>query len=726
MNVGSRDGDGAAAMRYTTCRLSPIGEYMLKDLNKDIVDFVPNYDGEETEPEILGNLVSNVLINGSSGIAVRMACNFPTHKIHDIQNDICYIIEQTKKDEEIIKDEVIKRIKAPDFATGGIIVNAFELPKIYKEGKGRIKIRGKYTIEKDNTIVFTELPYGVNKLNLVNNINSLIKDVKNTKGQVIKEGILKEVKIARDESDKSGLRVVIELKKGSNVQLAINKLFKHTKLQDNFNINMTGIIGEEPQTFSLMSLLNTFLEHSVDIIIRRTNYNLKKIETRLNLVEGILKCFEPDPLDNTVELIERVIETIRNSNSPECLEPLGFNEDQAKYIWEMKLRRLSKVSQEDLIKEKKDLIADIEFNKSILNDQNVLLDVLVEEYKKIENLFGDERKTEVLDTINEIEDEDLIADETLIVTYTTEGTIKAVSESEYKLQRRGGKGSKATDVKEDENIKFMYTVSSKDDLLFFTTLGRCHILKAYKIGKSSRTAKGKNINNYLSLEPNEKIITVINTNIKKNKDKYLLMITKNGQLKKMKLSDLSSVRTITKVITFKENDKLRQSLLIGEDDFVIIVTRNGMSIKIDTSKIRAMGKVAIGVKGITLKDQEDSVIDMCLANKDYLILTITENGIGKRTNTSNFKLTNRGGKGIICHKLNDKTGKIVSALIANDDEELFVATENGLIIRTHVNQIPIVSRTSMGNKIISLKNNDKVASISKNKIQNDENDKDTE
>lgn len=272
----------------------------------------------------------------------------------------------------------------------------------------------------------------------------------------------------------------------------------------------------------------------------------------------------------------------------------------------------------------------------------------------------------------------------------------------------------------------MYTVSSKDDLLFFTTLGRCHILKAYKIGKSSRTAKGKNINNYLSLEPNEKIITVINTNIKKNKDKYLLMITKNGQLKKMKLSDLSSVRTITKVITFKENDKLRQSLLIGEDDFVIIVTRNGMSIKIDTSKIRAMGKVAIGVKGITLKDQEDSVIDMCLANKDSLILTITENGIGKRTNTSNFKLTNRGGKGIICHKLNDKTGKIVSALIANDDEELFVATENGLIIRTHVNQIPIVNRTSMGSKIISLKNNDKVASISKNKIQNDENDKDTE
>ena len=373
MNVGSRDGDGAAAMRYTTCRLSPIGEYMLKDLNKDIVDFVPNYDGEETEPEILGNLVSNVLINGSSGIAVGMACNFPSHNIHDIYNAIYYIIEQTKKDEEIIEDEVIKRIKAPDFATGGIIVNAFELPKIYKEGKGRIKIRGKYTIEKDNTIVFTELPYGVNKLNLVNNINSLIKDVKNTKGQVIKEGILKEVKIARDESDKSGLRVVIELKKGSNVQLAINKLFKHTKLQDNFNINMTGIIGEEPQTFSLMSLLNTFLEHSVDIIIRRTNYNLKKIETRLNLVEGILKCFEPDPLDNTVELIERVIETIRNSNSPECLEPLGFNEDQAKYIWEMKLRRLSKVSQEDLIKEKKDLIADIEFNKSILNDQNVLL-----------------------------------------------------------------------------------------------------------------------------------------------------------------------------------------------------------------------------------------------------------------------------------------------------------------------------------------------------------------
>ena len=280
MNVGSRDGDGAAAMRYTTCRLSPIGEYMLKDLNKDIVDFVPNYDGEETEPEILGNLVSNVLINGSSGIAVGMACNFPSHNIHDIYNAIYYIIEQTKKDEEIIEDEVIKRIKAPDFATGGIIVNAFELPKIYKEGKGRIKIQGKYTIEKDNTIVFTELPYGVNKLNLVNNINSLIEDVKNTKGQVIKEGILKEVKIARDESDKSGLRVVIELKKGSNVQLAINKLFKHTKLQDNFNINMTGIIGEEPQTFSLMSLLNTFLEHSVDIIIRRTNYNLKKIETR--------------------------------------------------------------------------------------------------------------------------------------------------------------------------------------------------------------------------------------------------------------------------------------------------------------------------------------------------------------------------------------------------------------------------------------------------------------
>lgn len=724
-NFGSIDGDPAAAMRYTESRLSRYGQELLTSINKNTVDFKPNYDQEEVEPVVLPSLLPNLLINGSMGIAVGMATKIPSHNIRDVYKACYKIIDDLMEGKETTIDEVIDLIHAPDFATGGTIMGLSGVREGYKTGKGKVAIRSKYVIEeskKGTSIVITEIPYKVNKQKLIESIRELMKDIKNSKGTVIKASIFPQIKEIRDESDKDGMRIVIDLKKDENPQIVINNLIANTKFQDNFSMNLTCLSNGQPKVMNILEMLNEFLAHAAEVITRRTQFDLDKASKRLNIVEGILLCFMEDPDNPGVEIIDRVTHIIRQADDPvSSLVELGFNQAQAEYICEMKLRSLSKASQAKLEQEKESLNASIgEFN-AILSDDKTLLSKIKAEFVELETKFGDDRRTDVEIDCTTIEEEDLIKNETLIITYTTEGTIKAVEEKEYKSQRRGGKGVRGTNTKEDEIIKFMFTTSSKDDLLFFTTEGRCHVLKAYRIGKSTKAAKGRNINNYLNLNVGEKIVSVLNTNIK-DKENNLLMITRLGQVKKLSLQQLSSKFNVTRVITFKEGDSLIQALLNKEGDNVLIVTKKGMSLRIDTNAegnkaIRPMGRTAAGVAGINVQDG-DEVVDMCTITDEDLILTVTEDGLGKKTKASEWNIIGRGGKGVVAHDTG-KAGEIISVLTAHDDDEVFIATEQGLITRIPTVDIRTCGRNSKGVKVINLNDNDKVTAVSLNKNKED-------
>ena len=721
-NFGSVDGDGAAAMRYTESRLSRLGQQLLKDINKNTVDFMPNYDGEEQEPTVLPTLLPLLLLNGSFGIAVGMATNIPPHNIKDVYRACYKLIEDTKAGIDTDIEEIINCIHAPDFPTGGQIMGMSKVKEVYRNGSGKFVLRGKYEIEDAKNvsqIVITEIPYKVNKSQLIESINDLAKDKKDDKGKLITQAKIKGIKEVRDESDKDGMRIVIEVKKDENPNIIINNIIKYTKFQTNVSVKFLALVNGEPKTLNIKEMLNEFLAHSASVIIRRTEFDLEKDQKRLNLVEGIIKCVESE------ELLSQVINIVRTADDPVTeLLTLGFNQAQAEYIYDMKIRSLSKASAEKLNLEKETLTSNINKYIAILNNESVLLDTIAMEFKELENIYGDDRHTEVYANVDSLDEEDLIKDETLVITYTTDGIIKAVEEKEYKSQKRGGKGVKATNTKDDEIIKFMFTSNSKDDLLLFTTEGRCHVLKAYKIHKSSKTAKGKSINNYINLNVGEKIISVLSTSLKE-KDKYLLFVTKNGQIKKLSLGQLSTRLNVTRVIKFKEGDSLVQALLISEGDNVLIVTANGMSLRIDTAAegtkaIRPMGRDAAGVTGINVADN-DEVVDMCIVNDEDNVLTVTEYGIGKRTKAEEWRVIGRGGKGVAAHGLSEKTGKIIAVMTSHDDDELFIATEQGLITRISNKDIRVCSRTSQGVKAINLNENDKVASVSINKNEDNEN-----
>lgn len=713
-NAGSVDGDGAAAMRYTEGRLSNIGWEMLQDINKNVIDYKPNYDGSEQEPEVLGSLLPSLLMNGTFGIAVGMATKIPSHNLHNLYSACYYIIDKALLGEEPDEDEVIKLVQAPDFATGGIIIGLDGIKEGYKTGKGKVIIRSKHIVEEDGTIIISEIPYKVNKATMVDDIRRRSNKYKDAKGHE-KNPDFPQIKEIRDESDKDGMRIVIETKKDANIQLLINNLIKNSQFQINYNMNLTALVNKEPKVLTLMQLLEQFLAHATSVIVRRSEFDLNKANKRLNIVNGILKLFTPDPVDPSYDFLDRVIDTIRTAEDPiKSLIELEFNEEQADYICEMKLRQLSKVSQDKFDEEKLSLVADTERLSAILNDDTALLCELYKEFKELDNKYYDERRTEIAAAEGCITDEDLIEDETFIITYTSDGIIKAVEEGEYKSQKRGGKGVKGANTKEEEIIKFMFTSHSKDDLLFFTNEGRCHTLKAYKIDKASKTAKGKSINNYLNLNIGEKIVSVINANLKENTDSNLMFITKQGFIKRLALSELSTRYTYTNVIKFKNDDDTLVQALLVKDENIIIVTKRGMTIRLNSTTITSQGRGATGVKGITLT-KNDEVMDMCIINDDNLILTITENGIGKKSKASEWNAIGRGGKGVKGHSISDKTGNIVSVLTADKTDELFIATEQGQITRIPTTGIRTCGRSSVGVKVINLNDNDKVASVSINK-----------
>ena len=714
-NFGSIDGDGAAAMRYTEAKLSPFGQALMSDIHKNTIDLIPNFDGEELEPTVLPSLIPNMLLNGSSGIAVGMATNMAPHNVNDVYNALNYIIDCTINNEVVDEDRLIELIQAPDFPTGGTIINVDTVREAYKTGKGRVTLRAVMEIDDEGKIVITELPYKVNKAKLVERMDSLSRVIKE-KGKPDRPAVIPEIKEVRDESDKTGIRIVVELKRDANPQLAMNKLLKHTDLQCNFSIINTVIVGGEPKVLNLYELLNNFLAHSANVIVRRTQYDVAKAEKRYNIVNGILMCFEGDMLD-------KVIETIRQADdSVAGLVELGFNEEQAEYISEMKIKTLSKASEEKLNNEKATLEANISKWHSILNDNIVLMETMKIEYEELRSKFSDERRTGIANDSSSINEEDLIKDETLVVTITDTGLIKSVSEAEYNTQKRGGKGTKAASTKDDEIIKYMFTTNSKDNIMFFTNLGKVHLLKAYKIPKTTKGTRGKSIFNFLSLdtENGESIVNVIAANTN-DTTRSLLIATRNGIVKRLPLDKLSTRLSVTKIIEFREGDSLTAVLLVSEGDQIILNTANGLSLKttVDEKSIRPMGRTATGVTGMKFKIDGDYVVDMSLCDKQY-IFTLTESGLGKRSLLEEYTLQNRGGKGIVSHKITDRTGKIVAASTVNDEDDIFIVTEQGQMIRVKSKDISITGRSASGVKLLTLKDGDAIVGISVSSYNNEE------
>lgn len=702
-NSGSLDGDPAAAMRYTESRLTRLADVMLKDIDKDTVDKKNNFDETLEEPKYLPTLLPNLLMNGCEGIAVGMATKMAPHNLTEILEAVDYIIAEMLDGKEADHEHIMSIIKGPDFPLGGQIIGFQGIRDAFTTGRGRILMRSDYEIEETKTrtnIVVTSIPYQVNKSVLVDKIDTLRKNG------------LTEIREVRDESNKEGIRVVVELKKDCNVQLVVNKLFKQTPMESYFNVNNTVLVDDKPQTVNLIQMLEYYLLHCMDVIKRRSQYDLNKASARLHIVEGILWSINEEHLD-------QVIHTIRTSRTLDAavaaLVTLGdghISLEQAKAIAEMRLRQLTTDNEERYLDEQTKLTELIAKLTEIVTDQAVLLTTLRTELSELKAKFGDERRTTIVADGGTIDEMDLVEDETLVISYSTDGIIKSVEEKEYRSTRRGAKGVRAGNVGEDEAIKFMLTVNSKDDLLFFTTLGRCHVLKAYKIPKTSRTARGKSINNYLSLDEGEQIVSMITADLS-DKDNSFALVTRNGVIKRLSFDDLSTRRSITKVINFRDDDMLIAVQVMKDTEQIMITTACGMSIRFKGEDVRAMGRTAAGVKGITLREH-DYVVDAVIVEDNATLLTVTKFGLGKRTLVSEYTCQSRGGKGMITHKLTEQTGELVCACVVNDNDELFVATANGQVVRIDIDTIRTCGRSTSGVRIMNLAENDYIVSVSRN------------
>lgn len=698
-NFGSVDGDSPAAMRYTEIRMSKMGQQLLKDIDKDTVDFKDNFDGSEQEPTVLPVLIPNLLANGSDGIAVGMSTYIPPHNLTELFDACLFLIENVHRT-DIKVEELMQFVKGPDFPTAGTIVDKKDLLKAFKTGKGRVTLRGKYEIvqnKKDTVIYITELPYQVNKKKLIEKIDSLSKNDK-----------IEGIKEINDESNKEGMSIAITLKRGADALLVMNKIIKHTDFQVNINYNMMALVNGAPMQLGLKECLDIFLAHCVEVITRRTQYDLNKVNARMFIIEGVEKALED---------IETTIAIIRGANSArEGIDALiaeyEFEEVQAKYIWDLKINALSNFNTDKLEAEYNDLLIKHKTLIDILNDQSIMLTTLAGELKALKEEYGDERKTSIdLSANTNISEEDLIEDENLIVTISNQGLIKSVNEKEYNTQKRGGKGAKAATTKDDEVIIDLFTMNSKDDLLFITNIGRCHAIKAYKIPKGSKTAKGKSINNYITLQEGEYPVSIIATKIEE--ETSIVFVTKNGMIKRLPVTHLSSRHVATKVITIKDGDELVNALIAKENDNMLIATKKGMSIRIEVTNemLRPMGRTAAGVKGIKVKD-DDLVVDMTKIDDSSLILSITEQGFGKATEESLWKPQKRGGIGLKGHNISSKTGDLVACLSVTNEDEIFVGTEQGQIIRLKLTDIAKSKRDTAGTKMIKLYNSDVVMSAS--------------
>ena len=695
-NFGSIDGDGAAAMRYTEARMAKIAELMLTDIEKNTVDFMPNYDERLQEPMVLPSKIPTLLINGSSGIAVGMATNIPPHNLTEVIDGIIKIIDE----DDVSDEDLMKIIKGPDFPTEGVILGREGIKQAYTTGRGKITVRAEAEIEEmsgnKQRIIVNSLPYQVNKAKLVENIASLAREKR-----------IEGISDLRDESDRiDKVRIVIELKRDANAQVVLNQLYKFTQMQDTFGVIMLALVNGEPKILTLRQCLNHYIDHRKDVILRRTQFELDKALARAHILEGLKIA-----LDN----IDEVINIIRSSyDDPKerLMERFGLTEIQAQAILDMRLKTLSGLQREKIEDEYNELMKLIAHLREILNSEKLVFDIIKEELLEIKQKYGDERKTKIVAAEGEFNVEDLIKDEQTVVALTHFGYIKRMPIDTYKSQRRGGKGITGIATREEDFVKQIFTASTHDTILFFSNKGKLYRLRGYEIPEAGRTAKGTAIVNLLSLDNGEKISAVIPLQ-NFAEGKYLLMATRNGLIKKTALSEYSSSkRTGLLAITLKDDDELIDVRLTDGEDNVVLVTSKGLCITFDEKDVRPVGRTAQGVIGIRL-DKDDTVIGMesIISGNNATLLAITEHGFGKRTELEEYRVQNRGGKGVITYKITPKTGNIVGIRIAKGNEDVMMITDKGTIIRLKVSEVSVLGRATQGVTLMRTNDGGKVVSI---------------
>jgi len=703
-NFGSVDGDGAAAMRYTEARLSKVSMEMLADINKDTVDFIPNFDETEKEPTVLPSRYPNLLVNGTSGIAVGMATNIPPHNLREVIEAVVKIIDNTViEDRETDIEEILQIIKGPDFPTGGEILGTRGIDEAYRTGKGKIRVRAITNIETmengKNRIIVTELPYMVNKARLIEKIAELVKDKK-----------IDGITDLRDESNKDGMRIVIELRRDVNANIILNHLYKHTQLQDTFGVIMLALVNNEPKVLNICEMLNNYLLHQKDVVTRRTKYELNKAERRAHILEGLLIAL--DNIDEVIKIVRGSRTTLDAKNG--LMERFGLSDIQAQEIVDMRLRTLTGLAREELEKEYAELMETIDYLKGILADEKILLGVIKEEILIISEKYGDDRRTAIGFDMDDISIEDLIADENTVIAMSNLGYIKRMTVDNFKAQHRGGKGIKGMQTINDDFIEDLLMTTTHHYIMFITNKGRAYRLKAYEIPEAGRTARGTAIINLLQLEPGEKITAMLP--IKEYVEgKFLIMATKNGIVKKTSLDEYENVRKKgLQAITLREDDELIEVKTAKEDDVAFLVTKYGKCIKFVIDDVRRTGRTSIGVRGINL-DDNDEVIAMQLERQGTELLIVSENGMGKRTSVDEFSVQNRGGKGVKCYKINEKTGNVVGVKAVTDGQEIMMITNEGIIIQLEVSEISKLGRITSGVKLMDLekKKNVRIVSIAK-------------
>lgn len=696
-NFGSIDGDAPAAMRYTEARLAHITDWMLLDIDKNTVDFMPNFDGSLEEPTVLPSCLPNLLVNGSSGIAVGMATNIPPHNLKEVTEAVIYVIDNP----DCAPSDLLKKVKGPDFPTGGIIRGTEGIKRAYTTGRGIIKVNAKAFIEEGKSgkeaIIIKEIPYLVNKANLIESIADLIQNKK-------VDGITD----LRDESDKDGMRIVIELRRGTNANVILNQLYKHTQMKETFGVIMLALVDGRPRVLNLKEMLDEFIKHRKEIIVRRTRFDLEKAQERAHILEG---------LKIALKNLDRIIKIIKESENPQVakeklMTKFDLSDKQAQAILEMQLQRLTGLERDKIDKEYLELIKKIEFLKSILASEKKVLEIVKDEMKNLSEKFGDERRTEIAPEMEELEIEDLIAEEDVVITISHAGYIKRLPVSSYRKQRRGGKGVTGAEIKEEDFIEHLFIASTHDYILFFTDKGMVHWLKVHEIPEAGRLSKGKAIINLLSLAQGEKVSAFVRVREFKE-GQFLTMATMSGSVKKTALTAYANPRKGGIIgISLEKGDELIGVVQTSGDDELLLATKTGKAIRFKESQVREMGRAAKGVRGIKLS-KNDACIAMVVVQPDQTVLTVTGQGFGKRTAFKEYRLQSRGGKGIINIKVTGKNGEALGMKTVSDKDEIMLMTEKGMIVRSPIKDIRTTGRSTQGVRLIRLDAGDAVASVAK-------------
>ena len=701
-NFGSVDGDGAAAMRYTEARLSKISMEMTADINKDTVDFTPNFDETEKEPVVLPSRFPNLLVNGTSGIAVGMATNIPPHNLREVIGAVVKIIDDQIADkEETTIEEIMEIIKGPDFPTGASILGTRGIEEAYRTGRGKIRVRAISNIEPmangKNRIVVTELPYMVNKARLIEKIAELVRDKK-----------IDGITDLSDQSSREGMRICIELRRDVNPNIILNQLYKHTQLQDTFGVIMLALVNNEPKVMNIMEMLSYYLKHQEEVVTRRTRYELNKAEERAHILQGLLIAL--DNIDEVIKII-RGSENVQTAKA-ELMKRFDLSDAQSQAIVDMRLRALTGLEREKLEAEYAELMKKIGELKAILADRKLLLGVIKEEIQIIADKYGDDRRTSIGFDEFDMSDEDLIPKDDVVIAMTKLGYIKRMSHDTFKSQNRGGKGIKGMQTLEEDYVEELFMTNTHYYIMFFTNKGRVYRMKGYQIPEASRTSRGVAIINLLQLQPDEKITAMIPIKEYVHGD-YLVMATKKGLVKKTPIEEYSNVRkTGLAAITLREDDELIEVKITNNDFDVFMITKQGLCIRFNEKDVRATGRTSMGVRGMNLSDN-DEVVAMQLDIQGKEMLIVSEKGMGKRTDLDEFTAQNRGGKGVKCYKITEKTGNVVGAKAVTEDDEIMIINTDGIIIRMECKDISVYGRITSGVKLINLKENEEVASIAK-------------